>query len=71
MTLEDKCCICGDIINGNGNNALPIEKGMCCDECMYSIVIPIRMKMSRRQISKKDDSFKNEVKELKNYYIKK
>ena len=39
-----KCCICKKNIIGNYNNAEPIKKGWCCDECNMSIVIPHRVK---------------------------
>lgn len=43
------CCICGNQINGNENNADPVKKGYCCDECNEKIVIPARIK----QLTKK------------------
>lgn len=46
------CCICGEIIEGYGNNAEPIEVGRCCDECDY-LVLEARLKqidLSQEQI---------------------
>ena len=43
-----KCCICkGEIeVKGTwtqGNNALPIKDGRCCDTCNFTKVIPKRI----------------------------
>lgn len=39
-----KCCICGRIFKGYGNNPAPVKKhGRCCDDCNSSKVIPARM----------------------------
>jgi len=40
-----KCCICGkSIYETQGNNPYPIkDKGECCDECNYAVVIPRRV----------------------------
>lgn len=46
-----KCCICGNEIDGLGNNPAPIldthndteMKLRCCRECNDSLVIPIRL----------------------------
>lgn len=38
-----KCVICGKEIHGYGNNAEPVKKGICCDECNYTKVIPARI----------------------------
>lgn len=38
------CCICGRDFEGWGNNPAPAkEKGVCCDECNFNLVLPIRM----------------------------
>lgn len=42
--MTKKCCFCKIIIKEFGNNAEPIKKGVCCDECNKNIVIPIRIK---------------------------
>ena len=38
-----KCCICGEEINGYGNNAEPLAEGECCDRCNIEVVIPYRL----------------------------
>ena len=40
-----KCCICGKIEKGYGNNAQPIKEGVCCDLCNSTVVIPARLKL--------------------------
>lgn len=44
---EDKatpCCICGEVINGYGNNPVPVKAtGKCCDACNIKFVIPARL----------------------------
>lgn len=37
------CCICGETIEGYGNNAEPYAKGKCCDACNIKFVIPARL----------------------------
>lgn len=37
-----KCSICGKQYEGRGNNAQPINKGLCCDQCNSTVVIPTR-----------------------------
>ena len=39
-----KCSICGEPIFGYGNNAEPINDGLCCDVCNIEKVIPARLK---------------------------
>ena len=34
----NKCCLCGEEIEGFGNNAEPLSKGRCCDECNANVV---------------------------------
>jgi hypothetical protein len=44
---EIKCCICGKIFIGYGNNPWPVvrdEDARCCDECNWTKVIPARLK---------------------------
>lgn len=41
---KHKCVICGKSFEGYGNNAEPIQAGICCDECNAKQVIPARMK---------------------------
>lgn len=38
-----KCCFCKKDAGKYGNNALPIMKGKCCDNCDEEIVLPIRI----------------------------
>jgi len=40
---QDTCCICGEEIEGYGNNAEPYKKGTCCDACNIKFVIPARI----------------------------
>ena len=45
---EAFCCICGEPIEGYGNNPEPYmsaEKGRCCDSCNIKFVIPMRLDM--------------------------
>lgn len=37
------CSICGKEFDGFGNNAEPVNDGICCDKCNNDIVIPRRM----------------------------
>ena len=41
-----KCVICGKEYDGFGNNAEPVKKGRCCDECNARKVLPARIKGS-------------------------
>lgn len=41
---EEICCICGEPIEGYGNNPEPYKhKGRCCDACNLKFVIPARL----------------------------
>lgn len=41
---EEACCICGEPIDGYGNNPEPYKhEGRCCDACNLKFVIPARM----------------------------
>ena len=41
---EEICCICGDAIEGYGNNPRPYKhEGRCCDACNLKFVIPARL----------------------------
>lgn len=47
-----KCSICKEQIEvkgtwTQGNNALPINNGRCCDRCNAIVVIPARLKQMR------------------------
>ena len=48
-----KCCICGKVFEGEGNNAEPYKKGKCCDECNANVVIPARMNLFYKNGGKK------------------
>ena len=43
MAEKRVCSICGREFTGYGNNAEPINDGICCDECNIGTVIPCRM----------------------------
>tara|TARA_R110000824_G_scaffold270330_1_gene458764 strand:- start:272 stop:433 length:162 start_codon:yes stop_codon:yes gene_type:complete len=38
-----KCVICKVVFEGYGNNAEPIRKGICCDDCNQKVILPIRL----------------------------
>jgi hypothetical protein len=43
---ENFCCICGEPVEGYGNNPEPFtsaDKGQCCDACNVKFVIPARL----------------------------
>ena len=47
-TEQLHCCICGEPINGFGNDPWPYNmEGRCCDICNYTVVIPVRIKQSK------------------------
>ena len=35
---KNKCVLCGDPIDGYGNNAEPLGKGSCCDRCNLDVI---------------------------------
>ena len=39
---DNLCCICGEPIEGYGNNAEPVCAGRCCKECSMKLVLPTR-----------------------------
>lgn len=41
-----KCSICGKKFTEYGNNAQPINDGICCDKCNYSVVVPKRLEVA-------------------------
>lgn len=50
------CSICGQaMLEEFGNNAQPINDGICCDNCNYTVVIPARIRLA--------DRLKNNVKD--------
>ena len=48
---EEICCICGEPIEGYGNNPRPYKhEGRCCDACQRKFVIPARLaKLNNRK----------------------
>jgi len=38
INKENTCCICKKKYEGHGNNALPLKKGRCCDECNHDVI---------------------------------
>ena len=47
---EAFCCICGESLNGYGNNPEPFmsaDKGRCCDSCNLKFVIPLRLEITK------------------------
>jgi hypothetical protein len=40
MTPVQVCSICGGPIVGFGNNAQPVNDGLCCDRCHERVVVP-------------------------------
>ena len=40
---EHVCSICGKKYKGYGNNAWPVNNGICCDDCNNHVVIPHRL----------------------------
>lgn len=56
-----KCVICGRKFSGYGNNADPVAKGECCDDCNVNVVVPARIRMiyADRERSKKNVTRKN------------
>jgi len=35
----NKCCMCGNMFKGYGNNAEPIRKGICCNYCNKNVIM--------------------------------
>ena len=51
---EHKCCICGEPIEGHGNNPSPVKtEGDCCDKCNAEVVIPARIEKMKAAASEK------------------
>ncbi len=44
--FKHKCVICGKTFKGFGNNALPLKKGLCCNNC-NALVINERLKIMK------------------------
>lgn len=56
-----KCVICNKEYEGYGNNAEPIAKGMCCDNCNTTYVIPARLKQLEVEKKLEDSSVEDAV----------
>jgi hypothetical protein len=41
-TVRPFCSICGEIYEGVGHNAYPVNAGRCCVECNMNVVLPRR-----------------------------
>ena len=46
MTPVQVCSICGGPIIGFGNNAQPVNDGLCCDRCNERVVCPRSLNVS-------------------------
>lgn len=49
---ENFCCICGEPIEGYGNNPEPFmdaDNGQCCDGCNLKFVIPARLELMKEE----------------------
>ena len=49
---ENFCCICGEPIEGYGNNPEPFmdaNEGQCCDGCNLKFVIPARLALMKEE----------------------
>lgn len=48
MFKKFRCCLCGKVVSGYGNNPAPLKiEGVCCDECNLTKVIPARIKSTK------------------------
>lgn len=67
--MDDKhiCSICGKEFEGFGNNAEPVNDGICCDKCNMEVVIPRRL----ADLNKKEPvDVKQKVKDFLNEFYK-
>lgn len=60
--MKYKCVLCNDYKVGYGNNAYPLEVGICCDDCNTKVIIARLSELKgkpktlkSRQISKKNN----------------
>lgn len=64
MDEKRVCSICGKEFTGYGNNAEPVNDGICCNECNFEVVIPRRMteryNASSEESGKATDSVKDD-----------
>ena len=49
------CSICSRRFTEWGNNAEPVNSGICCDRCNSNVVIPIRFSFAFPNKKNKDD----------------
>jgi hypothetical protein len=49
MTPVQVCSIRGGPIVGFGNNARPVNDGICCDRCNERVVLPTLLERIRRR----------------------
>ena len=49
-----KCALCGKVIEGYGNNGLPLVDGRVCDDCNYQVIIE-RLLMLNNKGGKSND----------------
>ena len=52
VTEVNICSICKKKYEGFGNNAFPVNKGRCCDECNTTEIISARLKKLNKLRSK-------------------
>ena len=46
---KEVCCICGEPLDGNGNDPTPVAvEGSCCDACQTKFVIPARIEAGKK-----------------------
>jgi len=54
MKTKEICCFCNkQIMFGNSHNAQPVKEGKCCEDCNYAKVIPVRIKLYKKDIEEK------------------
>ena len=57
--MEFKCCFCGEVFEGYGNNPWPMAddtKHRCCNVCNMRIVVPARIEFIREKESGTEQS---------------
>lgn len=47
-TIRKQCCLCKKKYEGYGNNAEPLKKGFCCNECNGWKVISARLRLQTK-----------------------
>lgn len=69
MDNKHICSICGKEFDGFGNNAEPVNDGLCCDKCNNDIVIPRRLadigKKKSIDVKKRVESFLDDIYKIK------